>query len=292
MTHARGSILPSPARQPIGPTRVNTHTTVPPLRDKTGAGSSAKIHRSCLQRYAPYHICNYVHAMRSTVGSIGAIGILLMGSASAFGSGRKNGRQRGLGWFSPDKIAGVVPPTGFWDPCGFCDKADEATIKRYREAEITHGRVAMLASVGFIAGENIADTSYSLFGTRVTGPAITHFDQIPEQFWYTLLFFIGVLELNRANNGWLDPDFIPVDKPGLLRRNYIPGDLGFDPLGLMPVREDDLLTMQTKELQNGRLAMLAVAGFVAQELVDGRGIFEHLEYTGYIQSSVGYTKYY
>ena len=60
----------------------------------------------------------------------------------------------------------------------------------------------------------------------------------------------------------------------------------------MPVREDDLLTMQTKELQNGRLAMLAVAGFVAQELVDGRGIFEHLEYTGYIQSSVGYTKYY
>jgi hypothetical protein len=33
--------------------------------------------------------------------------------------------------------------------------------------------------------------------------------------------------------------------------------------------------MQTKELQNGRLAMLAAAGFLAQELVDGKGIFEH-----------------
>jgi hypothetical protein len=35
--------------------------------------------------------------------------------------------------------------------------------------------------------------------------------------------------------------------------------------------------MQTKELQNGRLAMLAAAGFMAQELADGKGIFEHLQ---------------
>ena len=30
------------------------------------------------------------------------------------------------------------------------------------------------------------------------------------------------------------------------------------------------------QLQHGRLAMLATAGFVAQELVDGKGIIEHL----------------
>jgi len=35
--------------------------------------------------------------------------------------------------------------------------------------------------------------------------------------------------------------------------------------------------MQTKELQNGRLAMLAAAGFMAQELVDGKGIIEHIQ---------------
>ena len=32
--------------------------------------------------------------------------------------------------------------------------------------------------------------------------------------------------------------------------------------------------MQTKELQNGRLAMLGIAGMVAQELVTGAKIFQ------------------
>jgi len=35
--------------------------------------------------------------------------------------------------------------------------------------------------------------------------------------------------------------------------------------------------MQTKELQNGRLAMLAAAGFLAQELVNHKPILETLK---------------
>jgi len=36
--------------------------------------------------------------------------------------------------------------------------------------------------------------------------------------------------------------------------------------------------MQTKEINNGRLAMIAVAGFVAQELVNEKSIFEYLPF--------------
>jgi len=58
--------------------------------------------------------------------------------------------------------------------------------------------------------------------------------------------------------------------------HLITGDLGFDPLGLKPSDPADFAQMQTKELQNGRLAMLAAAGFMAQELASGKGILENL----------------
>merc|ERR1712061_303147 len=53
----------------------------------------------------------------------------------------------------------------------------------------------------------------------------------------------------------------------------IPGDLGFDPLGLKPKKADDLLTMQNKELNNGRLAMLATLGILVQEATFGEKLF-------------------
>jgi hypothetical protein len=62
----------------------------------------------------------------------------------------------------------------------------------------------------------------------------------------------------------------------MLRDDYSPGDINFDPLGLKPTDPDELMSIQTKELQNGRLAMLAAVGFMAQELVDGKGVVEHL----------------
>lgn len=40
-----------------------------------------------------------------------------------------------------------------WDPVGLSDGADPTDIKKWREAEIKHGRVAMLASVGVLIAE-------------------------------------------------------------------------------------------------------------------------------------------
>jgi hypothetical protein len=68
---------------------------------------------------------------------------------------------------------------------------------------------------------------------------------------------------------------ILIDCNLLYTTDYYPGDIGFDPLGLKPEDPEELNLMITKELQNGRLAMLAAAGFLAQEAVDGKGILEH-----------------
>jgi hypothetical protein len=177
--------------------------------------------------------------------------------------------------FIPEELPGALAPVGFFDPLGFAEKADEPTLKRYREAELTHGRVAMLAVVGFLVGEKVEGSSF-LFDAQVSGPAITHLTQVPTVFWGLLAIAIGAAEYKRAEFGWVEPENVPVSKPGLLREEYYPGDLGFDPLGLKPDDKEEMKILQTKELQNGRLAMLAAAGFMAQELVNGQGIIENL----------------
>jgi hypothetical protein len=166
---------------------------------------------------------------------------------------------------SLDSIPGALAPVGPFDPLGFAEKATDATLARYREAEIAHGRVAMLAVIGFLVGEKVEGSSF-LFDSQISGPAITHITQVPDGFWPVIIAFIGAYEASRAEAGWVDPADCPVDQPGLLRDDYTPGDLKFDPFGLMPKVAEDFEIMQTKELQNGRLAMLAAAGFLAQEL--------------------------
>jgi hypothetical protein len=201
--------------------------------------------------------------------------IALIGSAAAFAPARSANKATALNAFAAEDLPGALAPVGFFDPLGFAEKADEGTMKRYREAELTHGRVAMLAVVGFLVGEKVEGSSF-LFDAQVSGPAITHLTQVPTIFWGVLAIAIGAAEIKRAETGFVEPENVPVSKPGLLRAEYYPGDLGFDPLGLKPDDAADMFVMQTKELQNGRVAMLAAAGFLAQELVNGKGIIDNL----------------
>ena len=50
--------------------------------------------------------------------------------------------------FDPKGAAGVTAPFGFFDPLSLCPETEREFIK-YREAELKHGRVAMLAFAGF-----------------------------------------------------------------------------------------------------------------------------------------------
>ena len=229
-------------------------------------------------------------------------------------------------------LPGALAPMGQWDPAGFTSEASDNDIRRYREAETQHGRVAMLAVIGFL----VAESWHPLFAD-VTGPAIDHLTQVRQEypaFFEIGALVIGGLEVNRALVGWAFPDsrekvraprpFCQFDgvaskasmlhrrvgsvtrrdtaetlstrrdaetpstrlaeahvslstQAGLLNEDYYPGDVGFDPLGLKPTDPEAFAEMQTKELQNGSLAMLAAAGFLAQELVNHKPILETLK---------------
>jgi hypothetical protein len=207
-----------------------------------------------------------------------AVASLLVTSAAAFNvfGAQKQVAVPAVATYNVEDLPGILAPVGLFDPLGFADKADEATLKRYREAELAHGRVSMLAVIGFFVGEQVEGSSF-LFDASIKGPAITHLTQVPSEFWALLTIGIGLAEKFRAQVGWTDPADTPFDRPGLLKEDYSPGDIGFDPLGLTPDDPEEFKIMATKELQHGRLAMLAAAGFLAQEKADGMGIIQHLQ---------------
>jgi len=174
------------------------------------------------------------------------------------------------GW-TPDEtkfcagLPGALAPVGDFDPLGLSNDLSLAEIKRYREAEVTHGRVAMMATIGYL----VAESFHPLFGGQITGPANSHLGQVQNVapiFFFGLALAIGNRELDRALTGWEKPS-VAGEKLALLRDDYYPGDIGFDPLGLKPTDPAEFAEMQTKELQHGRLAMLAAAGMIVQELV-------------------------
>lgn len=133
----------------------------------------------------------------------------------------------------------------------------------------------MLATLGFIVGEEVEGTSF-LFNSSISGPAISHPFQVPILFWLSFIILISKLEIDRANDCYVEPWDVPYNRPGLIRVEHVPGDIQFDPLNLKPKTYIDYITMQNKELQNGRLAMIASSGFLAQEAIDHKGIIEHL----------------
>ena len=134
----------------------------------------------------------------------------------------------------------------------------------------------MIAFLGILVGENFNP----FFDGKITGPAIYQFqqaDDIFSYFWVGVLFAIALVEGSNISNGWENSAEVSDREATIaqLKRDYVNGDLGFDPLGLTPADPDEFDELRTKELNNGRLAMIGVAGIVAQELINGKGVLEN-----------------
>jgi hypothetical protein len=168
-------------------------------------------------------------------------------------------------------MAGISGPLGFFDPIGYATITPQGKIAFYREVELKHGRVAMLAALGFIVGENF----HPLFGGDIDVPAIYAFQETPLQtFWPAVVAAIAIPEIFSVFSFNSPSDYFEGG-PSLwtMKDDHVPGDLGFDPLGLKPTDPEEFKEMQTKELNNGRLAMIAAAGMIAQELATGQKLF-------------------
>merc|ERR1719327_1959276 len=88
-------------------------------------------------------------------------------------------------------MAGVTAPMGFFDPLGFSTDIPEGKLLFYREVELKHGRLGMLAALGILVGEQF----HPLFGGGIDLPAYITFQFTPLQtFWPAVVAAIAIPE--------------------------------------------------------------------------------------------------
>lgn len=171
----------------------------------------------------------------------------------------------------PGNLQGLVGAEQEFDPIGFTDVFD---VRWFRESEIKHGRVCMLACVGFLV-TNV----FVLPGAQLEPDSLKAFYAAPPQYWAVLLFLAGYAESSGYSGTPVGFGQQKVGKAGGISMLDMfnessqrePGDFGFR--ALFPSDAEGQRQMKLKELNNGRLAMFALGGMVHHNLVTGAGLF-------------------
>ena len=140
-----------------------------------------------------------------------------------------------------------------FDPLQIADNSEK--LAWYREAEVKHARLAMLAAFGWPISE-VAN-----FGKLLTSdgraPSLLNggLGEVNGVYWGAVVALAVFWEAKG------------LDKQYGKKTDYLPGMLGFDPLGA------DSPGMRNAEITNGRVAMLAITAFALEEAVTKSAIF-------------------
>jgi len=144
-----------------------------------------------------------------------------------------------------------------FDPWGFSERAPEWLLW-FRESELKHCRIAMLAVVGFVVPEFVRIPG-AQFSFEAIPRVIDAHDKLPE----SMIQIFGWISFLEA-----------IQWPAVANMNNYdrePGNFGFDPLGFYPSDPEKQKQYQISELKNGRLAMIAIGGMVHGAIVTGHG---------------------
>mmetsp|Transcript_8796 Transcript_8796/g.12813 ORF Transcript_8796/g.12813 Transcript_8796/m.12813 type:complete len:229 (+) Transcript_8796:95-781(+) len=213
----------------------------------------------------------------------------LIGAASAFAPANTARPAAGAAKMAAiDEAFGVsietgnkCPPLGRW----ILEDAQPEATKWFQNAEIKHGRIAMVATIGFMVqkfgvhfplylgptGSNCfspeSDTAWLLSSTTGTtfsdiarAAPLDAIQMVPAAGWLQIFFAAGWFECIAYHRQWN-------------QEGRVPGDYGYDPLGFTKreggFESEELKSLRLKEIKNGRVAMMTIAAWVSNEMIPG-----------------------
>eukprot|EP00547_Thalassionema_nitzschioides_P004095 CAMPEP_0194210676 /NCGR_PEP_ID=MMETSP0156-20130528/8950_1 /TAXON_ID=33649 /ORGANISM="Thalassionema nitzschioides, Strain L26-B" /LENGTH=198 /DNA_ID=CAMNT_0038938051 /DNA_START=129 /DNA_END=725 /DNA_ORIENTATION=+ len=179
------------------------------------------------------------------------------------------------------ETGGKCPPLG----AKILEDTNPRALKWFQNAEIKHGRVAMVATIGFMVqkfgvhfplylgptGSNVfspaSDVAWYLsksagvtFSDVSAASPLDALSMVPMAGWVQIFFAAGWFESIAYERQWN-------------QENDVPGDYGYDPLGFTKkeggLQSEEMKSLRLKEIKNGRVAMMTIAGWVANEAIPG-----------------------
>merc|ERR1719352_1733582 len=177
------------------------------------------------------------------------------------------------------------PVIGFWDPLNLAEvplwqQDQEAVIGWLRHSEIKHGRIAMAGFVGYIAHANGIKFPFpgpqSVVTDGLSAPGV--WDAIPFLAKLQIIGAIGIFEHISEDKNFLAADgkkhYMRGGKPGYMptfSANVHPSPLNlWDPFKFTSkLSEEQKAKKLNAEVNNGRLAMIGLMGFLSAAKVPG-----------------------
>lgn len=186
----------------------------------------------------------------------------LLASASAFAPAANTAGKSMQLRESIDDMSGATLPFPKFDPFNLATLGSESTLAWFRAAELKHARVAMLATTGYLVqgcgvhfpGMLSSDVSFESLSALKPLDAWT---AVPDEGKAQILFTIFLAEVISESKE------VHYTKGGELPT------IVFPPINFAPDNADDMKKQQDKELNNGRLAMIAIMSFCAAANIPG-----------------------
>lgn len=181
-----------------------------------------------------------------------------------------------------DSLEGTGEETGgeIWDPLGISASVSDEAVMWFRHAELKHGRVAMIATVGYLLGASgitfPGEIAKGVSFASVNADGVYNaWGNVPVEGKLQIISVLFMLELAGESK---KPHYMRGGVPGRIDRLPFDGIQGiwapkikfWDPLNFTGALSPEQLARKRKaELKNGRLAMIGIISFLVSHSLPG-----------------------